>query len=173
MAWVDGDAPLGGPGGGIVEADEHWVGGRDRGRGSSRGDKTIVFGMLERGGEVVTRVIPDRSEMSTTPLVKEFVRPGSRLVTDDWTAYRRLAEEGYTHERVNHSAKEYVRDEWHTNSIEGFWSMVKRTIAGTHIWVSPKWLHVYLGEIEYRWNLRKREGLMFPLLLAAFQKPLR
>lgn len=171
MAWVDGDAPLGGPGGGIVEADEHWVGGRDR--RSARGDKTIVFGMLERGGEVVTRIIPDRSEMSTTPLVQEFVRPGSTLVTDDWTAYRKLAEEGYTHERVNHSAKEYVRGSWHTNTIEGFWSMVQRTIAGTHIWVSPKWLHVYLGEIEYRWNLRKREALMFPLLLAAFQKPLR
>jgi hypothetical protein len=172
MGWVDGDAPLGGPGGGMVEADEHFVGGRDRGQGPV-GNKTIVFGMVERGGDVVTRVIPDRSEMSTTPIVKEFVRVGSKLATDDWTAYRRLHEEGYWHERVNHSAKEYVRGEWHTNTIEGFWSMVKRTIQGTHIWVSPKWLPIYLGEIEYRWNLKHRADLMFPLLLASFQRPSR
>jgi hypothetical protein len=170
MGWVDGDAPVGGFGGPIVEADEMFLGGKDKGRGPV-GDKSIVFGVVERGGDVVTRVIPDRTEFSTTPIVKEFVRPGSKLATDDWTAYRRLGAEGYRHERVNHSAKEYVRGEWHTNTIEGFWSMVNRTIAGTHIWVSPKHLPKYLGEIEYRWNLRKRPDLMFPLLLASFQRP--
>jgi hypothetical protein len=169
MSWVDGDAPLGGSGGSMVEADELFVGGR--GSMSERKDKTIVFGMVERGGDVVTRVIPDRSENSTTPLIQEFVRPGSKLATDDWIAYRRLSEEGYQHERVNHSAKEYVRGEWHTNTIEGFWSMVNRTVSGTHIWVSEKHLPKYLGEIEYRWNLRKRPDLMFPLLLASFQRP--
>jgi hypothetical protein len=137
MGWVDGDAPLGGSGGPIVEADELFVGGKDKGRGPV-GDKTIVFGVAERGGDVVTRV---------------------------------LGEEGYRHERVNHSAKEYVRGEWHTNTIEGFWSMVNRTVAGTHIHVSAKYLPTYLGEIEYRWNLRKRPDLMFPLLLASFQRP--
>lgn len=171
MGWVDGDAPLGGPGGNIVEADEHYVGGKDRGQ--ALGDKTIVFGMVERGGEVVTRVIPDRSEFTTTPIITTFVRRGSKLATDDWTAYRRLAEEGYTHERVNHRQREYARGEWHTNTIEGFWAMVRRTIAGTHIWVSPKHLPKYLGEIEYRWNLRKRQDLMFPLLLASFRRPSR
>jgi hypothetical protein len=170
MGWVDGDAPLGGSGGPIVEADELFVGGKDKG-GGPVGDKTIVFGVAERGGDVVTRVIPDRSEFSTTPVVKQFVRPGSKLATDDWPAYRRLGEEGYRHGRVNHSAKEYVRGEWHTNTIEGFWSMVNRTIAGTHIHVSAKYLPTYLGEIEYRWNLRKRQHLMFPLLLASFQRP--
>ena len=169
MGWVDGDAPVGGSGGPIVEADELFVGGRDRGQGPV-GNKTIVFGMAERGGDVVTRVIPDRSENSTTPLVKQFVRAGSKLATDDWTAYRRLGEEGYRHERVNHSAKEYVRGEWHTNTIEAFWSMVNRTIAGTHIHVSAKYLPIYLGEIEYRWNLRKKEHLLFPLLLASFAR---
>jgi hypothetical protein len=169
MGWVDGDAPVGGAGGPIVEADEVFLGGKRT--MAERVNKTIVFGMAQRGGDVVTRIIPDRGENSTTPLIKTFVKPGSKLATDDWTAYRKLAEEGYTHGRVNHSAKEYVRGEWHTYTIEGFWAMVRRTIAGTHIWVSEKHLPKYLGEIEYRWNLRKRPDLMFPLLLASFQRP--
>lgn len=169
MGWVDGDAPLGGPGGGTVEADELFVGGRDT--MEKRKDKTIIFGMAERGGDVVTRIIPDRGENSTTPHIQAFVRPGSKIATDDWMGYRNLAREGFTHGRVNHSAKEYVRGEWPTNTIEAFWAMVRRTIAGTHIWVSPKNLPKYLGEIEYRWNLRKRPDLMFPLLLASFQRP--
>lgn len=169
MSWVDGDAPLGGKGAPIVEADEHFVGGKDVGMGP-QGDKSIVFGMVERGGDVVTRVIPNRCEFTTTPIIKEFVRPGSKLATDDWTAYRKLRAEGYRHESINHSKGQYVHGEWHTNTIEGFWSMVRRTIAGTHIHVSPKYLQTYLGEIEYRWNLRKKQHLMFPLLLASFQR---
>jgi hypothetical protein len=170
MGWVDGDTPVGGPGGGMVEADETFIGGKRR-MSEKMDNKTIVFGVVERGGDVVTRIIPDRSEFQTTPVIKEFVRSGSKLTTDDWIAYRRLNEEGYRHERVNHSAKEYVRGEWHTNTIEGFWSMVNRTIAGTHIHVSGKYLPAYLGEIEYRWNLRKDPHLMFPLLMASFARP--
>jgi hypothetical protein len=170
MGYVDGDAPVGGPGSPIVEADETFIGGKDRGQGS-RGDKTIVFGMAERDGEIVTRIIPDRSAASTTPLIAKYVRRGSRIATDEWQGYLRVGEEGYTHGRVNHRAKEYVRGEWHTNTVEGFWSMVKRTIKGTHIWVSEKLLPKYLSECEYRWNLRKRPDLMFPLLLASFQRP--
>lgn len=170
MGWVDGDAPLGGPSGGIVEADEVFIGGRERGRGPI-GNKTILFGMVERGGDVVTRVVPDRSERSTVEIINEFVRPGSKIATDDWNAYRNLTREGYTHGTVNHSAKEYVRGEWHTNTIEAFWAMVQRTIAGTHIWVSPKYLQTYVRECEYRWNLRKNPHLMFPLLMASFLRP--
>jgi transposase len=124
MGLVDGDAPIGGSGGGIVEADETFIGGVDHNTRNPRGDKTVVFGIVERGGEVVTRVVPDRGEFSTTPFIKEFVRPGSKVATDDWKRYWNLSKEGYTHGRVNHSAKEYVRGEWHTNTIEGFWSMV-------------------------------------------------
>jgi transposase len=169
MGWVDGDSPMGGSGGAIVEADELFVGGKSR-MSEKMSNKTIVFGITERGGDVVTRVVPDRGEFSTSPIIQEFVRPGSKISTDDWNGYQNLVNEGYTHGTVNHSAKEYVRGEWHTNTIEGFWSMVRRTIEGTHIWVSPKHLPKYLGEIEYRWNLRKRPDLMFPLLLASFQR---
>lgn len=168
MGWVDGDGPIGGRGGQMVEADETFIGGKDK---MGQNDKAIVFGVVERGGEVVTQVIPNRSEFSTTPIINAYVRPGSNLATDDWQSYKRLAEEGFRHVTVNHSAKEYVRGNVHTNTIEGFWSMVQRTIAGTHIWVSKKHLSKYLGEIEYRWNLRKTPHLMFPLLMASFQRP--
>jgi transposase len=169
LAFVDGDAPLGGPHGRVVEADEIFVGGHDK---MGKSDKAIVLGMVERGGEVITRVVKNRSETTTTPIIKEHVRPGSRVATDEWTGYMNLGEEGFTHATVNHKAREYVRGGVHTNTIEAFWAMVRRTIAGTHIWVSPKHLPRYLGEIEYRWNLRQRPDLMFPLLLASFRRPL-
>lgn len=167
MAVVDGDAPLGGPGRGIVEADKAFIGGKDK---EGHDDKTVVLGMLERGGEVVTRIVPDRRLLSVVPVIKDFVRHGSRMATDSANAFKDLHLEGYRHEMVNHGAKEWVRGETHTNNIEAFWRMVKRTIEGTHIWVSPKHLPKYLGEIEYRWNLRKQEHLMMPLLLASFQR---
>ena len=77
---------------------------------------------------------------------------------------------GYEHETVDHSAKEYVRDDVHTNSIDGFWANVKRGINGTYVWVSKKHLQTYLREFEYRHNLRHQPGKMFDLLLLAFPK---
>ncbi len=168
MAYVDGNAPLGGPDGGIVEADKSFIGGHDR---MGEDDKTIVLGMVERGGEVVTRVIPDRSGPTVVGNIRRFVRPGSRIATDEATAFGALGALGYQHETVNHKAKEWTRGTWHTNTIEAFWAMVKRTIGGTHIWVSPKHLPKYLGEIEFRWNLRKRPDLMFPVLIVSFARP--
>ncbi|SDB52000.1 IS1595 family transposase [Bauldia litoralis] len=169
MGYVDGDGRLGGVGGGIVEADKHFVGGKDK---QGHDDKTVVLGMLERGGEVVTRIVPDRKLLNVVPVIKDFVRHGSRMATDSANAFKDLHLEGYRHEMVNHTAKEWVRGETHTNTIEAFWSMVRRTIEGTHIWVSQKHLPKYLGEIEFRWNLRKRPDLMFDLLLQAFPRPI-
>jgi hypothetical protein len=168
MGWVDGDVPLGGPGGGVVEVDKAYLGGYDK---RDENDKVIVLGMVERGGDVIARVVPDRRETTVVPVVKQWVHPASRIATDEGKSFINLKDEGFAHARVNHAAKEYVRGPVHTNTIEGFWGVVKRTIAGTHIWVSPKHLPKYLGEIEFRWNLRKRPELMFPLLLASFQRP--
>ncbi len=170
MGYVDGDFPIGGPGK-IVEADETFIGGVDRGAGGPVGDKSIVLGMVERGGDVVARHIVDRSARSVVPHINRFVKAGSRVHTDDWTGYNSLIERhGYDHETVNHSAKEWVRDDVHTNSIEGFWANVKRGIKGTYVWDSKKYLQTYLREFEYRHNLRQQPGLMFDLLLAAFPK---
>lgn len=166
MGWVDGDGPLGHAG--IVEADKAFIGGKDK---MGHDDKTVVLGIVEHGGEVLTRVVPNRSETSAIPVIKQHVVANTRIATDAANAFRNLAEEGYQHGTVNHAAKEYVRGPVHTNTIEGFWAWVKRGIYGTHVWVSPKHLPKYLGEFEYRYNLRKTPHLMFDLLLQAFPRP--
>lgn len=166
MGYVDGDFPIGGPGGGVVEADKTFIGGKDE---AGEDDKAVVLGMIERKGEVVTRHIVDRSARSVLPHMKKFVKPGSRVATDEAAAFRPLIERfGFDHETVDHSAKEYVRGDVHTNTIEAFWANVKRGINGTYVWVSKKHLQTYLREFEYRHNLRHAPYLMFDCLLAAF-----
>jgi transposase len=100
------------------------------------------------------------------PHIVRFVKEGSHLQTDEASNFKLLKERhGYDHEMVDHSAKEYVRGDVHTNSIESFWSQVKRGINGTYVW-----LQLYLREFEYRHNLRRQPALMFELLLQAFPK---
>ncbi len=168
MANVDGDPPLTDH----VEIDETYIGGRKpkikgfTGRGAK--GKTVVMGILERDGEVFTKVVPSASRKSLIPPIIERLRPGTRISTDEWGAYRILRQLGYDHETVNHSADEWVRGATHVNSIEGFWSQLKRSIRGTHVHVSRKHLPKYLGEFEFRYNLRKLPELMFARLLLSF-----
>jgi transposase len=130
-----------------------------------------VIGIVERGGDVVTRHIQGRMNSDLLPQVSRFVKHGSKVYTDDWSGYLALTERfGFEHEAVNHSAKEYVRGDVHTNTIEGFWANVKRGINGTYVWVSKKHLQTYLREFEYRHNLRHAPYLMFDCLLASFPK---
>ncbi len=168
MGWVDGEGPLGGQGRNPVEIDKAFIGGRDK---QGEDDKAIVLGMVERGGEIVTRAIPNRREVTVAREIINVVSVGARVATDEAKAFSNLREYGYAHGTVNHAAKEYVRGDVHTNTIEGFWAILKRGVAGAHIWVSQKHLPKYLGEFEYRFNLRKQPALMFDLLLAAFPRP--
>ena len=91
-------------------------------------------------------------------------------VVVDAPVFKSLPNLGYGHESVNHKAKEWVRGDVHTNSIEAFWSNVKRSIKGTHVWVSKKHLQTYLCEFEYRYNLRKEPELMMDALLRSFPR---
>lgn len=166
MGYVDGDHPVGGAGGGAVEADKTFIGGKDK---KGQDDKAVVLGMVERGGDVVTRVIPSRSRRSVEPVMESFIKPGSRVYTDSAEAFSGLSEE-HRHEMVNHSAKEWVRGDVHTNSIEGFWANVKRGINGTYVWVSKKHLPTYLGEFEFRHNMRHAPHQMLDTLLLAFPR---
>jgi transposase len=166
LAWVDGDGPLGHTD--VVEIDKAFIGGKDK-RGQD--DKTVVLGMVERGGEVITRIVNGRAERHVLPHVIENVIPGTRVATDEAKAFQNMAEEGFRHGTVNHNSGQYVNGPVHTNTIEGFWAMLKRGINGTHIWVSKKHLAKYMGEFEFRFNLRKNPHLMFDLLLMAFPKP--
>ena len=167
MAQVDGDWLLGGPGE-VVEIDESYVGGKEKGRGSMK-QKTIVLGMMERDGPVTTRIIEDVRRTTLFPHICQHVLPGSTIHTDELTSYKSISLRGYRHQTVNHREGRYVSDYGATvNSNEGFWSMLKRGIRGTHIHVSPKHLSKYLGEIEFRWNMRTVPHLMLDRLLYSF-----
>ncbi len=88
--------------------------------------------------------------------------------TDEWHPYKALPAAGYSHQVVKHKSGEYVRGTAHTNTMDGFWSQLKRAIRGTHVHVSGKHMSKYLGEFEFRYNLRKSPELMFGRLLAGF-----
>ncbi len=166
MADVDGDPPLSGH----VEADETYIGGRRKGgkRGRGAPGKTVVFGMLEREGDVMTRVVPNVKRKTLEPHIVANVDSGATISTDELASYRRLSRRGYTHRTVNHSLGEYARGDVHVNSLEGFWSRLKNSIRGTHIHVSRKHLPKYLGEFEFRHNLRHAPEAMFSKLILSF-----
>jgi transposase-like protein len=172
MGQLDSDDPLGGPGQ-IVEIDEAMIGGKAKGTRGGRfaGNKACVLGMLENGGEIVTRVVPNVKAMNLIPVVQEHVLRGTHIHTDALPSYQHLGNHGYRHSKVRHQVGEYVGSEGQTvNRIEGFWSMLKRGINGTHIHVSEKHLPKYLGEFEYRWNMRHVPHLMLDRLMHSFTR---
>jgi transposase len=171
MANVDGDELLGGAGQ-IVEIDEAFIGGsqENRGTGNYRANKTIIMGMMERGGRVTTEVVASRARKDLWPPILENVAKKSEIHTDELAAYGSIVMHGYQHRRINHSAGQYVSAQGITvNSIEGFWSQLKRSINGTHIHVSGKHLWKYAKEAEYRFNRRDCASSMLPELLSTFQ----
>jgi len=170
MGQVDGNDPVGGAGQ-IVEIDEAMIGGKTKTgkQGPNRQNKTTVLGMLDRDGDVMTIVVPDNKRATLIPHITANVQPGSEIHTDFLHSYRVLGEMGYTHKRVNHSKGEYVGPGGvTTNTLEGFWGNLQRAINGTHIHVSSKHLPKYLGEFEYRWNMRHLPHLMLDRLMVSF-----
>jgi transposase-like protein len=146
---------------GQIEADESFFGGKEGNKHrinrlpkSSGGvGKTIVFGVMERGGELRTK--PLDNIMDARKEVTFSVALGAMLVTDEHSVYRNL-ERRYDHHTIKHSKGEYVRNEIvHTNSIEGVWSLFKRQVYGIHHWVSKKHIAMYLGEMTWRYNRRE------------------
>ena len=166
MGQVDGDDGLDGH----VEVDETYVGGKRSGgkRGRGAPGKTIVFGMLERGGDVMTRVVENVRRTTLEDVILDKIETGSTISSDELRSYAKLARHGYRHGAVNHSREEWARGDIHVNGLEGFWSQLKRSILGTHIHVSAKHLSKYLGEFEFRYNLRKRPWVMFHRLILGF-----
>ena len=167
MSDTDGDDGLSGH----VEIDETYIGGKDKVRGmptAKRSKKTPVLGIVERGGNVMTHVVPDARITTVMPIIKANVEEGSHVSTDQAHAYKRMNRIGYKHASVNHAEKEWVRGNTHTQTIEGVWSRLKNSIRGTHIHVSRKHLPKYLGEFEYRYNMRNNPEAMFARLLLSF-----
>jgi transposase-like protein len=149
---------------GIVEVDESFIGGRisnkhvsKRATLSKDDNKTMVLGAVQRNGKVKTRVIPQVTRENVEKAIEDFIAPNSTMVTDEHNAYNRVGLK-YDHRRVNHREKEYVRKEdikVHTNSIEGFWNILKKQINGIHHFVSPKHLSRYCNESAFRYNNRE------------------
>jgi transposase len=172
MAATDAQrGPIGGDGK-HVELDETLVGGKFRhhGKGKHRKNKTTVFGIVERDGRIVAGPVPDETIYTLEPIVHENVQPGTVISTDGHSSYRDLGK-SFEHGVVNHDAKEYVRGIHHTNTIEGHWSQLKRSIKGTHVHVSTKHAWKYIAEFSYRRNMRHSHWAMFNLLVQAFSLP--
>jgi transposase len=169
MAQADDRRPLAGH----VEVDETIVGGRQtRKNKKERGtNKTVVFGMVERQGLVRAGSVSDATRKTLEPIILGHVQRGSRISSDESGAYTDLKWAPYRHETVNHYREEWVRGDVHTNTIEGFWSHLKRSISGTHIHVSRKHLWKYVAEFSYRRNARKSHSAMFSRLILALCLP--
>ena len=157
-----------------VEMDETYIGGKKR-KGSKRGrggeHKTCVVGAMQRGGSVVAIVATDATKKTLHGIAKEYILPETTVYTDDWRGYKGLDRvNSYEHKRINHSAGVYVVGTTHTNTIEGFWSLVKRGIGGVYHSVSKKYLQTYLDEYSFRYNRRNGFQPMFTSLLGEVAK---
>jgi transposase-like protein len=177
---VQTDEPLTGE----VEMDEMFVGGKPRqavaakwstlplnekkaaARAWAHQHHTPVFGMVERQGRVAAHVVPSTRARTIMPMVKTRILPEAVIYTDEATIYTKsLPFLGYQHKRVHHQARVYVEGDAHTQTIEGFWSLVKRGIGGTHHAVSAKYLQGYLNEYAWRYNHRMDGRAQFETLL--------
>ncbi len=160
------EGPLGGPDK-IVEADETLIGGKEKNKHvSKRNPKNIgsmgkecAFSLVERGGRVRSFHVASVSAKNLRPILFEQVDRKSTLMSDDAGQYRILGPEFARHESVNHSIDEYVRGDAYTNTIEGYFSLLKRGINGTYHHVSPAHLKRYLAEFDFRYNERSALGV--------------
>jgi transposase-like protein len=152
---------------GTVEVDETWVGGKKRGVGRGyKGNKTIVVGAIERGGQVRAQVIESVDRKTLHSFIHSATASDAEAIyTDDWPAYDGVANGDTRHETVKHSAEEWVRHGVHTNTIENVWSLLKRSIIGSYHKVSAKHLDAYLDELEWRFNNRENPFLFRDTLL--------
>ena len=159
--------------GSTVEMDETRVGGRRRRNVQFTEDnKVIVVGMVERkGGRVKAVIADDTSRKTLHDIAKEYILPKSVVFTDDLSSYHGLEKHGFNHDRINHSQGVYVYGNVHTNTIEGFWSLVKRGLGGVYHSVSKKYLQTYLNEYSFRYNHRACGNLIFPLILERASQP--
>jgi len=139
---------------GIVELDETYIGGKHKGkRGRGSENKIPIFGLLERKGKVINRKVENTKKKTLQSIINDKVKYGSSVMTDEWLAYNGL-DSKYVHKVVNHSLKQYVNGEAHTNTIEGYWSLLKRGIIGIYHQVSNKHITRYLDEFVFRYNSR-------------------
>jgi transposase len=158
--------------GSTVEMDESYFGAK-RKRGAKKGrpsssdpSKQCVVGVVERKGRVIAVTSENATKETLHGIAKEYVLPKSTVFTDEYSSYNGLDNAGYEHRCINHSAGVYVVGDVHTNTIEGFWSLVKRGIGGVYHSVGKQYLQTYLNEYSFRYNRRESGNLIFHAILA-------
>jgi transposase-like protein len=145
---------------GTIECDETYIGGHRKNVGKGyRGNKHIVLAAIQRGGAVRMRSSLRNNRKSLHGFINETTKNPSRIMTDEWYPYRGVSDADTTHEVVNHRREEWVRGDVHTNTVEGVFSLFKRSIVGSFHQVSGKHLDRYLDEFEFRFNNRKNPYL--------------
>lgn len=149
----------------------------ERGRGTLAKEKPPIFGMIQRGGEVVIRMLADVKQATIGPLIKQTIALGTEVFTDEYDIYARLPEWGYTHRTVCHASGEFARDEdgdgfceVHVNTIEGFWSLLRSWLR-PHRGISQEKLPLYLGFFEFVHNVRKRGKALLGALIELLVTP--
>jgi len=152
-----------------VEVDETYVGGRSKRLRAIEKPKITVLGAVERkGGRVVARVAADAKKPTLHGFIKEFVLPGSVVFTDEHPSYEGIEGRNYRHYRIQHQSRVYVAGsnrQIHTQTIEGFWSLVKNGLRGVYHSVGKNYLQSYLNEYSFRYNRRNEGNLIFTSLL--------
>jgi transposase-like protein len=149
-------SPFAGKLGGIVEADETYIGGREK-RTGAPSKKKAVFALVERHGRVRSFALPTVTSKNLREIIRENVAADSRMMTDEFKGYRGLKKEFADHQTINHSRGHYVRGEVTTNTVEGYFSLLKRGLTGTYHHVSKHHLHRYLAEFDFRYNARQAD----------------
>ena len=154
-----------------VEADETYVGGKNKNKhankksNENRYEKTPVLGMVERNGKLVAKKVCDTTIETLSKEIVNNIKLGATLYTDEYASYKSL-QRIYDHQFVKHSGNQYVQGRVHTNTIEGFWSILKRGIFGVYHFTSKKHLQLYVDEFVFRYNSRtSTEANRFNLLL--------
>jgi len=163
-AMADGDGPLLR---GIVEVDETFTGGKTIGRGYGyRGNKAMVVGAAERGGQIRLRVIKRNDKKTLHGFIHAVTDDDTEaIMTDSWPAYKGIGDANTRHETVNHLEDEWVVGDVHTNSIEGVWALFKRSIVGSYHHLSVRHLPAYLDELAFRFNNRNNPYLFRDTLM--------
>jgi transposase len=169
MLTDEASGPIGGFGR-KVEMDETYFGSRSEGTRGRGTKKTPIVGMVQRKGQVRAFVSADVKQDTLRGLIKEHVLPKTMVFTDDYPSYNGLGARGYRHQRINHSEKVYVVGDIHTNTIEGFWSLIKRGIGGVYHNVGRHYLQTYLNEYAFRYNRRHDVQPMFLSFLHQVEK---